>query len=607
MKKVAIVGVEGSGKTVMLAGLGDLCTYPDKDGYFLAPKNFSTAAYVAEKMDCMRRGEWPAATAGDEMQGLDWELKRQDPGGQERPETVCGVSFLDFAGEVYRAAYGISSGDDATLKEQAESLKQYVREADDLIVLINLRDVIVSGLRDKRVQEAMWITKSILDTALVGGPGNNVPHAAIVLSQADSYAETIKACGGASGVLRKYLPLVANDYNWLDVFSVKAVDKTMLDPDGNMVPAAGFTTQGLLPILKWIRDAQKTADDMSAKGFLTGFWGRMFRRSRGAHGASESFGLGHEAGDAKTIELHGGVEMSLRWCPPGTFVMGSPETEEGREDSEIQHQVTLTRGFWLEETAVTQGQWKQLMDGQTLVDLVRKGLQDDCKYVHDGKELTMREHWGMKRGDDPKGQCGDLKDDVPICKVTWYEAVEFCRRLTRQEHAAGRVPHGYEYRLPTEAEWEYACRAGSTTALPNGRDIHILGKFNAPDLDEIAWYGGNSSVGFTGHGWDTTNWPEKQYPGGMAYARAVRSKWANDWGLYDMIGNVSEWCRDWSGPYPNGAVTDPTGPTRGSFRISRGGCWLNYAFCCRSAWRYASCPGFRDTGIGFRVALAPRL
>ena len=111
MKKVAIVGVEGSGKTVMLAGLGDLYTYPDHEGYFLAPKNFGTAEYVAEKIERMRKGEWPVATAGDEMQGLDWTLKRREPGVRKPPEKVCEVSFLDFAGEVYRAAFGIGEGD----------------------------------------------------------------------------------------------------------------------------------------------------------------------------------------------------------------------------------------------------------------------------------------------------------------------------------------------------------------------------------------------------------------------------------------------------------------------------------------------------------------
>jgi len=268
MKKVAIVGVEGSGKTVMLAGLGDLYIRPDQEGYFLAPKNFGTAEYVAEKMERMRKGEWPTATAGDEMQGLDWTLKRREPGTRQPPETVCEVSFLDFAGEVYRTAFGIGEGD-ASLAEQVEELKKYVREADDLIVLVNLRDII-AGVRDARVKEAKWVTKAILDVALAEAEGKEAPRAAIVLSQADSYAETIKSCGGALGVLEQYLPYVAAEYGWLDVFAANAVDKTMLDADGNVVPAADFTTQGLLPILKWIRgeavsdSGQDTAAKMAA-------------------------------------------------------------------------------------------------------------------------------------------------------------------------------------------------------------------------------------------------------------------------------------------------------------------------------------------------------
>ena len=252
MKKVAIVGVEGSGKTVMLAGLGDLYTYPDEDGYFLAPKNFGTAEYVAEKIERMRKGKWPVATAGDEMQGLDWTLKRREPGVRKLAEKVCEVSFLDFAGEVYRAAFGIGEGD-ASLAGQVKELKRYVREADDIIVLVNLRDII-AGVRDARVKEAKWITKAILDVALAEQEGRKAPRAAIVLSQADSYASTIKACGGAFGVLEKYLPHVAAEYGWLDVFAASAVDKTNLDDNGNAVPAADFTSKGLLPIMTWIRD-----------------------------------------------------------------------------------------------------------------------------------------------------------------------------------------------------------------------------------------------------------------------------------------------------------------------------------------------------------------
>ena len=217
----------------------------------------------------------------------------------------------------------------------------------------------------------------------------------------------------------------------------------------------------------------------------------------------------------------------------------------------------------------------------------------------------MREFWGMSRDGDPMNQCGDLKEDVPVYNVSWNEAVEFCRRLTQRERAEGRIPDGYEYRLPTEAEWEYACRAGTTSALPNGRDIRILGKNNAPALDDIAWYGGNSSVRFDGVGWKTDSWTEKQYPGGRAAPREVKCKQPNRWGLYDMIGNVWEWCGDWYGDYPYGSATDPTGAAHSAFRVVRGGGWCNDARSCRSASRDWDEPGYRYYFLGFRVALAP--
>jgi len=309
-----------------------------------------------------------------------------------------------------------------------------------------------------------------------------------------------------------------------------------------------------------------------------------------------------------TVDEPYGFAMTMKWCPAGTFTMGSPSAEEGRYDDEVQHQVTLTKGFWMGETEVTQGQWRKIMDGETVVDLVRKGLQDDTIYNIGGKQQTLRQYLGMDRNGDPMNRCGDLKDDVPVYYVSWNEAVEFCRRLTQRERTAGRIPDGYEYRLSTEAEWEYACRAGTTAALPNGRDISILGQNNAPALDDIAWYGGNSSVGFgAGRGVDTANWPEKQYPDGRAFAREVKGKQANYWGLYDMIGNVWEWCNDWYGGYGYGSATDPTGASSGAFRVNRGGSWSNRARYCRSAFRDRYSPGLRDYFLGFRVALAPVL
>jgi formylglycine-generating enzyme required for sulfatase activity len=154
-------------------------------------------------------------------------------------------------------------------------------------------------------------------------------------------------------------------------------------------------------------------------------------------------------------------------------------------------------------------------------------------------------------------------------QVSWDDAMAFCAKLTEREKAAGRLPTGYAYTLPTEAQREYACRAGTE------------GPF-AGDLDAMAWYGPNS--GGTTH------------PVGL--------KQPNAWGLYDMEGNGWEWCRDWYAPYPGGEVTNPAGPPSGSGRVFRGGSWNYDAANCRSAIRNSSGPAYRHDDVGFRLALS---
>ena len=259
-----------------------------------------------------------------------------------------------------------------------------------------------------------------------------------------------------------------------------------------------------------------------------------------------------EAGTRKVWTVNG-VEFAFRWCPPGTFMMGSPTSEDGRYDNETQHQATLTKGFWMMETEVTQKQWKAVM------------------------------------GNNPSKFKGD---DLPVEQVSWNDCQDFCRKCAQR---------GLPLQLPTEAQWEYACRAGSTTALPNG-NIRILGKNNAPALDPIAWYGGNSSQGFVGQSdYNSSAWSETQYRGGPCGTHPVGKKNPNNWGLYDMHGNVWEWCQDWFGDYPIGSVTDPVGPSSGSRRVIRGGNWVDMPRRCRSAYRLDVEPDDRNGGLGFRV------
>ncbi|MBO4544775.1 MAG: SUMF1/EgtB/PvdO family nonheme iron enzyme, partial [Verrucomicrobia bacterium] len=244
-----------------------------------------------------------------------------------------------------------------------------------------------------------------------------------------------------------------------------------------------------------------------------------------------------------TIPLASGVDLTLIWIEPGTFMMGSPENEFGRFTDEDLHQVTLTKGYWVGKYEVTQAQYEAILGASA----------------------------NYSKFKDPSR---------PVECIFWSEATNFCAKLTEIERAAGRLPEGYEYSLPTEAQWEYACRAGTTTGLYSGKE-NTSTRGVCPNVDEIAWYDQNSG----------------------SQTHVVGQKLPNAWGLYDMAGNVAEWCLDWKGAYPGQAVTDPTGPETGTFRVVRGGDWDNYAQFCRSAARHSNQPGFCTSSIGFRVAL----
>ena len=244
-----------------------------------------------------------------------------------------------------------------------------------------------------------------------------------------------------------------------------------------------------------------------------------------------------------TVHLGTGTCIEMIWCEPGEFTMGSPTSEKGHENDEIQHKVKLTKGFWLGKYEVTQGQY----------------------------ETSTK---------NPRGIGGNY----PVSMVSYNDALSFCQRLTEKERAEGRLSNGYKYTLPTEAQWEYACRAGTTTALCNG-------DATTANMDLVGWYGNDNGGGGNA--------------GGVSHP--VGLKKPNAWGFYDMHGNVYEWCLDWYGTYPNMEVTDPTGPSTGSKRISRGSSWWDTPTRCRSAQRYGHAPSdYREfVEDGFRVALVP--
>jgi sulfatase modifying factor 1 len=282
-------------------------------------------------------------------------------------------------------------------------------------------------------------------------------------------------------------------------------------------------------------------------------------------GAIRPLFVGKEAGDVRSDNAPG---IKLNWCPIGRFLMGSPENQPGHERDEKQVEVTITRGFWLAQTECTQSQWVRVMGTRP---------------------------W---HGDPPKV---DVKegDDYPATYVSWHDAMAFCQKLTDDEKRAGQLPEGARYTLPTEAEWEYACRAGSTTRYSFGDD--------KAQLVDYGWFrvrGGRN---------------RDKHP------QPVAQKKPNHWGFFDMHGNVSEWCRDlytasllgginpeaqnapphpglaqFKAKFPRVEVENSPG---GALRVTRGGAWLDPESGCRSAFRRRTDPTPRNWFTGFRVAL----
>ena len=259
------------------------------------------------------------------------------------------------------------------------------------------------------------------------------------------------------------------------------------------------------------------------------------------------------------IERTSTAGVVLRLIPPGTYMRGAehdPEEMKERYGGRIErgydreyprHRVTLTSAFYMATTPVTQAQWEEVM-GTTVTDQ-------------------------KERANTGLSVMGEI-DDHPMYFVSWDEAMEFCQRLTEQDREAGRIEKNEKYRLPTEAEWEYACRAGTTTAFYSGD--------SGEDLSKVAWYARNVEA---------------------FEIQPVGQKKPNAFGLYDMLGNITEWCYDRYGEYPGEHVTDPTGPEEGTHRVVRGGCWRATLWNVRAAYRTDYPPEARTNFDGFRVVL----
>ena len=244
----------------------------------------------------------------------------------------------------------------------------------------------------------------------------------------------------------------------------------------------------------------------------------------------------------------------------GKFMMGSPESEKGRGSDEVLHEVVLTNDYLLQTTEITQGQWQAIM----------------------GKNPSYFSN------------CGE---DCPVENVSWNDVQEFISRLNR-------LDSNYHYRLPTEAEWEYAARAGSSAAFANGDIKELKCEFD-PNLDKMGWYCGNSCVTYEG-GYDCSGWGKGGCTKPKCGTHPVAQKQPNAWKLYDMHGNVWEWCSDWLEDYPTKSVIDPKGAESGKYRLLRGGPWDSIARHCRSGVRRGVEPAIRDGDVGARLAASFR-
>jgi len=233
-------------------------------------------------------------------------------------------------------------------------------------------------------------------------------------------------------------------------------------------------------------------------------------------------------GDLLSMELGDGLAMTFAWCPPGEFVMGTPSNEEGRYADESQRRVKLSEGFWLGR-----------------------------------REVTQEEYEAVKRTNPSRHRESTM---APVEQITWEEAAAFCAELNRRY--ASQLPAGYSFALPSEAQWEYACRAGSQGAY--------LG-----NLAQFSWYGKSLETG----------------------TDQVAQREPNPWGLHDMQGNVWEWCQDWYGAYPSTDETDPKGRSGGEYRVYRGGGYSSTRQDCRPGNRSAVSPASRFGFLGMRVAI----
>jgi formylglycine-generating enzyme required for sulfatase activity len=344
-----------------------------------------------------------------------------------------------------------------------------------------------------------------------------------------------------------YLPLAGRadlEARFRSAF-LHAIDKALAVDEEDRWQAAGEWSATLFaPAVQAAARPQSTAE-------------AVIRQGSGAQSVgSGSAGPEPQAGEEREFDLVEGCKIRMCWIPPGEFLMGSPEGEGGRREDETQHKVVL-QGFWIGKYPVTQGQWARVMGNRP------------SQFGHPGFFETLPTNSELSRA----------WEILPVERVTWFNV---CGNEMRNggflEKVNSVAPLGWRFGLPTEAQWEYAARAGTSTALNSGKDLTST-EGVCRNLGEVAWYAENSG--------------NRTHP--------VGQKRPNAWGVHDMQGNVFEWCQDWYGFNPSVGV-EPQGAASGMSRVIRGGSWISLAEYCRVAHRVSNDPCVTNNIIGFRLA-----
>ena len=393
---------------------------------------------------------------------------------------------------------------------------QVIKILDDLTKTVSGIRVVSEGMKNQLItlKEKLEDRKKIIEAAATKASP----------SMRESYALALSKIGGKlDGKIKTLLDF---DFQYLEKFE-KDLFASTLEWKEYLVNVDGVLDESLIRNELANRISDHFRENMS----------KLIEERREKWTGVANVSRSHLVDNHATHDL--GFEMI--WVKPGTFKMGSPKTSffrknAVRDDDESQYQVTLTKGFYLGKHEVTQGQWESVM------------------------------------GSNPSEFKGTNR---PVEKVSWNDVMRFCQKLTETARRADKLPAGMAYQLPTEAQWEYACRAGTTTKYSWGDTI---AKTNA-------------------------NYEFDGFVTGLTETTEVGKYQANAWGFHDMHGNVSEWCADWYGDYPSRSASDPFGPVIGSYRVTRGGSWYGSANFARSASRTKGDPAGGSNFLGFRLSL----